>query len=346
MACMIIGAILGLCIVFSFVPQSTAQTKSDMQPYREVLSDTDAGLEMVPIAGGHFTMGSPADEPDRAASEGPQFEVQIEPFWVGKYEVTWQQYDLWAAGMERELRKPDGSGDAERHRLADAIARPSRPYTDMTFGMGKSGCPAICMTQLAAKTYCQWLSAKTGRYYRLPTEAEWEYACRAGSTTAYSFGDDPKRLDDYAWYFDNAEDRYQKVGRKKPNAWGLYDMHGNVSEWVLDAYTPDGYPPTDKLVKNPLTVPIALYPRVVRGGSWFDDPEMLRSAARTGSSKQWKSKDKADPPSIWYHTDADFIGFRVVRPLRIPTAEESARYGLDQVQIDSMAEFMNARASK
>ncbi len=325
------------------VPNAEAQSEDEMKPYRELISDTKVGFDMAPIPGGRFVMGSPAKEPGRSKSESPQRDVQIEPFWMGRCEVTWREYDLWAAGLDRQLRKNDGSKNAGRNRLADAITGPSKPETDMAFGMGKRERPAICMTQLAAKMYCKWLSAKTGRYYRLPTEAEWEYACRAGSTTAYSFGNDPKLLDQYAWYFDNADDRYQRVGQKKPNRWGLHDMHGNVSEWVLDAYTPEGYGPVDKVVKSPLAVPARLYPRVVRGGSWFDDPQMLRSGARTGSSKQWKSKDKAKPPSIWYHTDADDVGFRVVRPLHVPTVEQAVRYDLDQSQIDAMADYMKAK---
>ena len=187
--------------------------------------------------------------------------------------------------------------------------------------MGKGKYPAICMTQHAARKYCEWLSAKTGHYYRLPTEAEWEYACRAGSKTAYHFGDDPSKLGDYAWFTDNSNEQYQPVGRKKPNAWGLHDMHGNVSEWVLDQYqeTYDA-----KATKNPLVVPNKLYPRVVRGGGWDDTAHWLRSARRIASSEDWKEQDPQIPQSIWYHTDALSVGFRVVRPLRVPSAKERA----------------------
>jgi formylglycine-generating enzyme required for sulfatase activity len=178
---------------------------------------------------------------------------------------------------------------------------------------------------LAARTFCNWLSAKTGRYYRLPTEAEWEYACRAGTTTAYSFGDDPAQLADHAWSFDNSNEKYHPVGQKKPNPWGLFDMHGNVAEWVLDQHDTQFYAKqADGVADNPLNTPTTLDPRVVRGGSWDDDPEMLRSAARGKSTPDWKQRDPQIPKSIWYSTDAPFVGFRIVRPLREPNAEERA----------------------
>src|SRR5690606_11352626 len=148
--------------------------------------------------------------------------------------------------------------------------------------------------------------------------------CRAGSTTAYSFGDDPADLEEYAWFFDNSGEKYHKVGTKKPNAWGLFDMHGNVAEWTLDQHTTDFYAQCQKegVVSNPLANPKTEYPIAVRGGSWNDDPEVLRSAARVGSEAAWKRQDPQIPKSIWYFTDATHVGFRIVRPLNEPSAEE------------------------
>jgi len=243
---------------------------------------------------------------------------------MGKTEITWEQFEVWMFDLDIQRRELMGVQGNARDKAADEyqLTQPTPPYVDMTFNMGKFGYPAISMTQLAARVYCMWLSEKTGRYYRLPTEAEWEYACRAGTDTAYHFGNDPKKLDDYAWYFDNVEEKYEKVGQKKPNAWGLHDMHGNVAEWVLDQYTPDGYPPADGLLDNPLAAPTTLFPRAVRGGSWLDDAEKLRSAARAGSTEDWKKQDPQIPKSIWYHTDAVHVGFRIVRPLNVPVAQE------------------------
>ena len=323
------------------LPASVADSEAAMQPYREV-TGPDISFEMLPVSGGTFRMGSPDDEPDRWEDEGPQFEVEVEPFWIGRCEVTWDEYNLWAGvveGLHAEDTGDAGAGQQDpvlkrMEMIADAVARPSKPFTDVTFDMGKSGYPAFGMTQLAARCYCKWLSAKTGRYYRLPTEAEWEYACRAGTTTAYSYGDDPDQLEDYGWFFFNADDQCQEVGQLKPNPWGLHDMHGNVSEWVLDAYDANYYQQfAGQTVPNPLNVPRTVYPRVARGGCWDSDPEGLRSAARTASEPEWKAEDPRNPQSIWQFTKSYAPGFRVVRPLRLPTPEQAALHEPDHEAI-------------
>ncbi|MBL8817746.1 MAG: formylglycine-generating enzyme family protein [Planctomyces sp.] len=296
-----------------------------MKPYSEIIEHTDPVIEMIPIKGGKFMMGSPDGEAERGDDEGPLHEVQVGPFWIAKFEITWDQYDVWCEKMDYYRRAAFGTSATPRDAVADAVTRPTPPYTDMSFSMGKETHPAICMTQHAARMYCQWLSAKTGRYYRLPTEAEWEYACRAGTTTAYSFGDDASVLGEYAWFEENSDGKYQRVGQKKPNPWGLHDMHGNVAEWVLDQYSSDTYRlRAGGEVVNPLVIPLTEYPRIVRGGGWDDAPRMLRSAAREGSSLQWKEQDPQVPQSIWYFTDALGVGFRVVRPLTEPGEEEKA----------------------
>ncbi len=323
-----------------------AKTEADMKAYTEVVPGTDLKFGMAPIPGGKFLMGSPADEKKRKDDEGPQVEITIEPFWMGTHEVTWAEYETWSFKLDIQRRKMLSQEPTFWDKLADAIARPTNPYTDMSFEMGKEGRPAICMTQYAAQMYCKWLCAKTGRYYRLPTEAEWEYACRAGTKTAYSCGDDPECLNDYAWYYDNSDEKYHKVGTKKPNPWGLYDMHGNVAEWVLDQYKPDTYKTwaaAGKELKNPLVPVKTEYPCVVRGGSWDDDPEMLRSAARRGSHKDWKMQDPQIPQSIWYLTDATFVGFRVVRPLRVPSEAEAKLYEPDPA---ILREYKQAQGGK
>ncbi|MGJ8723808.1 MAG: formylglycine-generating enzyme family protein [Roseibacillus sp.] len=295
-----------------------------MKSYQSKVPETGAPYAMVNIPGGQFLMGSPSNEKDRLEDEGPQRQVAIAPFWMGKHEVTWDEYEPFM--ITNVSRNKDGSPSKipEGANIPDAISKPTTPYTEMSFGMGTKGFPAISMTQHAALKYCQWLSAQTGHFYRLPTEAEWEYACRAGTTTAYSWGDDASNAGDYAWYWDNSDGKYQPIGKKKPNPWGLHDIHGNVIEWVLDGYEP--YPASKVLLENPLTNPSEnIYPRTARGGSWYDGPEFLRSAARFKSASAWKIADPQLPKSIWYHTNAMWLGFRLVRPLEIPSAEEMHR---------------------
>jgi formylglycine-generating enzyme required for sulfatase activity len=319
------------------VPNSEAKAEGEMKEYAESLPSSEVKFDMAPIKGGKFKIGSPVGEKGHKDDEGPQVEVVIEPFWMGKFEVTWEEYDSWASELDKQRRSVGQVAPTEWDKLADAVAYPTKPYSDMTFGMGKDRRPAVCMTQYAAQTYCKWLCGKTGRYYRLATEAEWEYACRAGTTTAYSFGDDPSQLKDYAVFADNSGEKYAKVGTKKPNPWGLYDMHGNVAEWVLDQYVADAYKKADGAsLVCPWCKPTKEYPCVVRGGSWDDDkPEALRCAARLASNKDWKQQDPQLPQSIWYMTNASHVGFRVVRPLRMPTEAESRAYEPDpQIRLD------------
>jgi formylglycine-generating enzyme required for sulfatase activity len=314
-----------------------AKSESEMKAYSEKMHASDIKFDMVPIKGGKFTIGSPESEKEHGKDEGPQTEVTVKPFWMGKCEVTWDEYDLFLASLDCTIRKELKLTPTPEDLRADAIARPTNPYTDMTFGMGKRGFPAISMTHYAARIYCKWLSTKTGHYYRLPTEVEWEYACRAGTKTAYSFGDDPAKLDEYAWFEDNSaiesDPKYSKVGKKKPNPWGLHDMHGNVCEWCLDQYIEDQYKnlPSDKS-GNPVVVTTKLYKHVTRGGGFSHAAKLLRSAARLPSEEDWKDQDPQEPKSVWYHTDAQFSGFRVVRPLVEPSEEEKKKIwdaGLD-----------------
>jgi formylglycine-generating enzyme required for sulfatase activity len=300
----------------SVVAQAAQAT--ELKPYVEKIAGSDVKFEMLPIPGGTFVMGSPESEEGRKEDEGPQHEVIIKPFWMGKCEVTWDEFDFYAQSQQSIRKEGEGLGEAKMSDV-EGVTRPTPPYTDMTFGYGHRTNPAICMSHHAAMEYCRWLSGKTGKPYRLPTEAEWEYACRAGTKTACSFGDDPSKLDDYAWYAENSDFKPRKVGQKKPNPWGLLDMHGNVAEWVIDHYSKDFYQQlaaAGKPALQPVLVPTEKkFAHVVRGGSWDEDAAGLRSAARRASNREWLRQDPQRPQSIWWLTDAEFVGFRVVRPV-------------------------------
>jgi len=298
------------------------KAESEMKLYTNTIPGSLVSFVMVPIKGGEFVMGSPASEAGRNADEGPQRKVKLEPFWMGQCEVTWNEYELFMYQDEERKFKKEIPTDPAVDKISDAVARPTKPYVEMSFGMGKDGYPAISMTHHAANKFCQWLSAKTGQYFRLPTEAEWEYACRAGTTTRYSWGDDESQAGQFAWFEKNSDFKYQKVGRKKANPWGLHDMHGNVAEWVLDGYDAKAYEKTGgDIAIAPFVRGTKAYPHVARGGSWDDTADKLRSATRRFSDKSWKQQDPQLPKSMWYLTDAQFLGFRLVRPLKIPEPE-------------------------
>ncbi|MPY88459.1 MAG: SUMF1/EgtB/PvdO family nonheme iron enzyme [Luteitalea sp.] len=276
--------------------------------YVEKIPETNVSFEMVAVPGGTFMMGSPASESGRRPDEGPQVEVELAPFWISKHEVTWDEFDEFAfARGAKGLRTVD-SAAAD----ADALTRPSRPYGDESRGFGKGKQPAIGMTHHAAMEYCRWLSKVTGQAYRLATEAEWEYAARAGDANAA-----PESLAEGAWFAENADGEPHPVGGKQPNPWQLQDMLGNVAEWVLDQYDGGRYQKLSVLpqpLKRPVLVPDdRRFPHGVRGGSYLDGADALRYAARVGSSDEWSMSDPQQPQSIWWHPDESFVGVRIVR---------------------------------
>jgi formylglycine-generating enzyme required for sulfatase activity len=293
-------------------------------------------IDLIPIPAGKFKIGSDPKSHNHKPDEAPQREIVIPAFFMAKLETTW---DIYRPYMENgKARNKDGTlnRDADMstseapdvksdETLIDTVTQPTPPYIPMHFSMGdgySKDYPAVGITHHAANKFCEWLSAQTGNFYRLPTEAEWEYACRAGTMTAYSFGDDASKLGEYAWFADNSEFQYQKVGTKKPNPWGLYDMHGNAAELTLDQYTADVYAKIKDGVINPWVAAPNRYPTVFRGGHWDTEAAMLRSAARGQTSAELKAIDPQIPKSLWYFTNASWLGFRVVRPLEIPSVEE------------------------
>ncbi len=219
------------------------------------------GLEMVRIPGGVFRMGSPADEAGRFDNEGPVHEVRVSAFTMMRVPVTRHLY--------LSIMQPETSlSEADEH-----------PMTRVSWFAAVQFCNRLSQHQGLSPCYqidgtnVQWDHDATG--YRLPTEAEWEYACRAGTQSRWSWGDDERLLERYAWYAANSGGSVQPVGRKAPNPWGLHDMHGNVWEWCGDWHGPYG----SHVQTNP-TGPLAGRWRVLRGGSFFYPPEFLRSACR------------------------------------------------------------------
>ena len=304
-----------------------------MVPYETVIPGTDVKFRMIPIPGGEFLMGSPAGEAGRKDDEGPQRKFTVEPFWMGETEITWAEYKVYME-LYRHLKEFQTRGirpvtDANR---IDAVTAPTPLYEpDFTYEFGEDPQqPAVTMTQYAAKQYTKWLTAITAQQLRLPTEAEWEFAARAGSAEAYSFGNDASQLGDYAWFKDNTEETgTKKVRQKKPNAFGLYDMHGNAAEWVLDGYAPYKSADTTLNATADWAKTDQPDPRVVRGGSCQFSAEECRSSARLGSDDMaWKEYDPNRPRSPWWYTTdpARGVGFRLLRPLKAVAREEMETY--------------------
>ncbi len=279
-------------LVFSSLLFSYSLLAQDLKSYQQVIPQTRVSFDMVAIPPGSF-------EQEKTKK------AQVPAFWMGKTEVTYDEYQLFFEESRDPEPKPPKEGP-------DAVTRPSPPYIDFTLGMGKvGGFPANSMQQYGAIMYCKWLYAKTGIFYRLPTEIEWEYACRAGADIP------SKDLADYAWFQGNSNEKYHQVGQKKPNAWGLHDMLGNVSEWVLDHFE------SDPTARKDSPVFIDKYAdAVVRGGNYQDPANLVQSTARMAADPIWNRRDPQVPKSIWWNADAPFVGFRIMRPAKQPSAKE------------------------
>ncbi len=309
--------------------------------YVETIPGTSVKFEMVAIPGGEFDMGSRPDEPYRRRDEGPVHRVRVSPFWIGKAEVSWAEFEEFYSDTVTRAKNEKGLVQEELETV-DAITGPTPPYGSPDQGWGRGDRPAITMTHYAARVYCEWLSRVTGKRYRLPTEAEWEYACRAGTTTPYFFEGNPKDftrfywlnrwfgldldpLAQYARYAENSGRRTHPPDSVKPNPWGLLNMIGNVKEFCLDWYDPQAYSRySDEVAVDPKG-PEDGEEHVIRGGSYRSDAIELRSAARDYTrTADWLTTDPQSPKSIWWYSDATDVGFRVVREFE-GEGEEQAR---------------------
>ncbi|SEG28704.1 formylglycine-generating enzyme family protein [Algoriphagus boritolerans] len=286
------------------------------EPYTQKIPGTEVTFDLTPIPAGSFMMGS--NDP-AFPDQNPGHEVAVDAFWMGVHEVTWDAFELF---LDKHYEESMTEGGLDER--VDGLTRPSLPYLDMTFGMGKEGKPAVGMTQYGALQFCHWLYLKTGMFYRLPTEAEWEYAARAGSKERFFFGRDASKLSEYAWTHANSQGSTQPVGQKTPNPWGLYDIYGNVQEWTMDLYEPDYYARSEK--DNPFNPAYKLYPHAVRGGSFKTTEDQIGSAFRSSSDPAWKRIDPQIPKSQWWFPEAPFIGLRIVRPFISPSPEEIQAY--------------------
>jgi formylglycine-generating enzyme required for sulfatase activity len=254
-----------VAVLLAAIPGTRAQGTRP-ERYHEKIDGTLVSFEMRLVPGGPATF----------TDESGERTVDVAPFYLGVTEVTWDLYDVFALNLDR------GAGRG----AADAAARPSHPYGAPDYGWGHAGLPAMSLTRHAAESFCAWLSAKTGRTYRLPAEAEW---ARAAALAAGGTALDAARRDAIAWHRGNAAARTRAVATKAADGLGLFDLFGNVGEWVVPAAG-------------------AL---VLRGGAFRDAPDGIGPGSRAVQEAAWNETDPQLPKSRWWLSDAPFAGFRL-----------------------------------
>ena len=306
--------------------------------YTEHVPGTPVAFNMKAIPGGTFQMGSTGKEPFHKPDEAPVRNVTVSKFFMGEVQVTWDMYLTFQGETMSEGRTRPESVYANNTRPdVDAVSGPTPAFGAPDQGWGYGDRPAITMTHYAAETFCQWLSLKTGKKYRLPTEAEWEYAARGGTETPYFFPGNPKKFSDegfwrkifsadtavinsFAIYEKNSNGRTQFPAVVGPNPFGLKAVYGNVLEYCSDIYAEDAYAQTPLEVtdpKGPAGSSANGQPEgveyVVRGGFYNSDASDVRSAARFKTDHvAWLKTDPQQPKSIWWYSDFKGIGFRLV----------------------------------
>jgi formylglycine-generating enzyme required for sulfatase activity len=307
----------------------TATAVTEFANYTEQIPGTPVSFNMIAIPGGTFKMGSMPKENFHKENEAPVREVTISPFFMAEVEATWDQFWAFYSNTMSEGRTPPETVYANNSNPnVDAISGPTPPFGIPDQGWGGGSRPAITMTHYAAETFCQWLSKKTGKKYRLPTEAEWEYAARGGTETPYFFEGKPKDysddgfmrkffsakteiISDYVIYSKNSKNRTHEPDAVKANPFGLKNMLGNVMEYCADKYNPQAYGKTEAKVTDPLEKEGTEW--VVRGGNYTSDAADLRCAARDyARHDDWLKTDPQQPKSIWWYSDIRGIGFRIV----------------------------------
>jgi formylglycine-generating enzyme required for sulfatase activity len=277
-----VTCIMAVTASYTILPQSgCAQSRPATTPAtapagreiaaREIVRDSIPGtlitFELVLVPGGSVTLDAPSGRRT----------VRVDPFYIGRTEVTWDMYDVYMLRLD----------EAKSSAAADAVARPSMPYAVPDYEWGHDGYAAISIARGAAQTFAEWLSARTGHRYRLPTEAEWVHAASLAGGSELT----RERIDAIAWHRDNAERKTHPIASREPDALGLFDLFGNAAEWVM---TEDGG-------------------FVTRGGSFRDDPAAVGAHARAEQDRSWTERDPQIPSSVWWLSDAPFVGFRIVR---------------------------------